>query len=100
MHEKKNDDGAGLIHQPIPDMAGTEPRLIFEKLQWVLKFIEYARYELQPGEAVIGSQFPHQADADKAMALIAEVMSSLYAGSVSDSASAERSDPPRRSEAP
>lgn len=89
-------------------MAGTEPRLIFDKLQWVKKFIEYARYELQPGEATIGSQFPHQADADKAIATINEVLAMLYAGlpsppkigSGNPATNAERSDPTRRSAAP
>lgn len=44
------------------------------KLKWLRKFVEYARYELQPGEAKMGSQFPHQADADKAMAMIDELL--------------------------
>lgn len=35
---------------------------------WVRKFIEYARYELEPGESQPFDQFPRQAEADKAMA--------------------------------
>jgi hypothetical protein len=39
-------------------------------LRWVRSFIEYARYELQPGESQFGDQFPRQADADKAMGIL------------------------------
>jgi len=39
-------------------------------LAWVKKFIEYARYELQPGETQVGDQFPRQADADKAIRIL------------------------------
>jgi hypothetical protein len=31
-NDEKNDHGAGLIGQPIPDIAGTEPRLSIEEL--------------------------------------------------------------------
>jgi hypothetical protein len=34
--EKKEDHGAGLIHQTIPDMAGTEPRPNFEGFRQLL----------------------------------------------------------------
>jgi hypothetical protein len=40
-------------------------------------FIEYARYELQPGLATVGDQFPRQQDADVVMALIAAALASL-----------------------
>ena len=33
-------------------------------------FIYYARYELQPGKAVLGDQFPKQEDADNVTAII------------------------------
>lgn len=36
-----------------------------ELLKRAKTFIEYARYELQPGLAQIGDQFPRQEDADK-----------------------------------
>jgi hypothetical protein len=48
-----------------------------EKLAWVRKFIEYARYELQPGEQQFGDQFPRQDAADKAMAEIDTVIAAL-----------------------
>ena len=39
-------------------------------LEWVKSFIEYARYELEPGEMQPGDQFPRQADADKAIRIL------------------------------
>lgn len=38
-------------------------------------FIEYARYELEPGLSVFPDQFPKQQDADKEIASIAEYFS-------------------------
>lgn len=41
-----------------------------EALAKARTFIEYARYELEPGLAQFGDQFPKQEDAYKVMALI------------------------------
>lgn len=62
-----------------PSRSGETPRPITERLRWVKSFIEYARYELQPGESRVGDQFPRQADADKAIATIADVLGELTA---------------------
>jgi hypothetical protein len=48
-----------------------------QELRWVRKFIEYARYELQPGEQQVGDQFPRQDAADKAMAKIDGILAKL-----------------------
>ena len=45
-----------------------------EALSKAKTFIEYARYELEPGEAKLGHQFPNQGDADKVLALIVEAL--------------------------
>jgi hypothetical protein len=45
-----------------------------EELQWVRKFIEYARYELEPGEMQMGDQFPRQGDADKAIGILDRIL--------------------------
>jgi hypothetical protein len=55
------------------------------QIEWVKKFIEYARYELQPGEAKIGSQFPHQADADKAIGILDKLLADHAAPAVAPS---------------
>lgn len=43
---------------------------LVEALRRAQVFIEYARYELQPGKATIGDQFPRQEDADIVLARI------------------------------
>jgi hypothetical protein len=48
-------------------------------LKWVRTFIEYARYELEPGEQQAGDQFPRQSAADKAMAEIDAVLAAVQA---------------------
>jgi hypothetical protein len=45
-----------------------------EKLTWVRKFVEYARYELEPGVMQPGDQFPRQDAADKAVAELDSVI--------------------------
>jgi hypothetical protein len=60
----------GGQNQPVADTDGKS------SLRWVRKFIEYARYELEPGAMQLGDQFPRQADADKAIAVIDAVMES------------------------
>ena len=44
-------------------------------LEKIRKFIEYARYELQPGPPVFGTQFPTQVCADKELARIDALLS-------------------------
>lgn len=46
-------------------------------LMWVRKFVEYARYELQPGEQQVGDQFPRQDAADKAIAKLDGIIATL-----------------------
>ena len=48
-----------------------------DDLRRIRSFIEYARYELQPGVAKFGSQFPHQADADEAISRVDSVIKFL-----------------------
>lgn len=45
-------------------------------------FIEYARYELEPGKAGIGDQFPRRVDADEHIALLVAALSALAAAKV------------------
>jgi hypothetical protein len=45
-----------------------------ETLKRARTFIEYARYELEPGKATLGDQFPRQEDADVVLADIAEAI--------------------------
>lgn len=66
---------------------------LVEKLKWVRKFIEYARYELQPGTQQPFDQFPRQDAADKAMAEIDLVVAGLEA-----SLSANTSEPGKPTE--
>jgi hypothetical protein len=49
--------------------ADTTPALV-AALKKAKSFIEYARYELQPGKAQLGDQFPRQDDADAVLGLI------------------------------
>jgi len=43
-------------------------------LEHAKKFIEYARYELEPGPPVVGTQFPTQVCADKEVESIDAVL--------------------------
>jgi hypothetical protein len=47
------------------------------QIKWLRSFIEYARYELQPGEPKIGDQFPRQCEADKALKIVDALLASL-----------------------
>jgi hypothetical protein len=46
-------------------------------LKDVRTFIEYARYELEPGEMQSGDQFPRQGCADKRLAKLTEAINAL-----------------------
>jgi hypothetical protein len=50
---------------------------ILKALNHAIKFIEYARYELEPGELQLGDQFPRQGCADKEIASLKEVVKAL-----------------------
>ncbi len=60
-----------------PQEPSATPSTLERKLKWVRSFCEYARYVLEPGTAKVGSQFPHQADADRAMKELDEVLAAL-----------------------
>lgn len=54
-------------------------RALEQDLVWVVKFIAYARYELQPGEQQMGDQFPRQSAADDATNRLERVIAALRA---------------------
>lgn len=61
-----------------------ERRAVLDQINSLVKalgmaslFIKYARYELKPGKATIGDQFPKQEDADEMIATIKQVITGL-----------------------
>jgi hypothetical protein len=65
---------AAVVREVLALLASRETPRQEEELQWVRKFIEYARYELEPGEMQLGDQFPRQGDADKAIGILDRIL--------------------------
>lgn len=53
-----------------PDPLAARVHALIAPLRQAKTFIEYARYELQPGKATFPDQFPKQEDADVVIAAL------------------------------
>lgn len=62
------------IPSAAPNDSSSPASALYEALKKARTLIEYARYELQPGKATMGSQFPHQEDADVVTAIIDQAL--------------------------
>jgi hypothetical protein len=69
------DNARELLNEVVREQASD----LLIALRKAKSFIYYARYELQPGKAVLGDQFPKQEDADNVTALIDAALAKVEA---------------------
>ena len=70
---------AGRVNSLAQIDADAGLRALVEDAKWLRKFVEYARYELEPGTQQPGDQFPRQDAADRAIGLIDKMIDELSA---------------------
>ena len=69
-HVKAEIEATRQLYSAEQESLRDDVKRLIAMLEHVRTFIGYARYELEPGEAELGDQFPRQGCADKIIAKI------------------------------